>query len=98
MVVYEAVHTVIGRRFCIDFRNLNLASTGIGWPIPNISQVLQRLGGHKPSIFGKLDFTSGYHQVPLAKASRVWTAFITFMGVYEWNRVPMGLKGAGAYF
>ena len=97
MVIREAVQTVIGWRFCIDFRNLNLASTGMGWPIPNISQMLQRLGSNKPSIFGKLDFISGYHQVPLAKASRVWTAFITFMGVYEWNRVPMGLKETGGH-
>ena len=70
----------------------------MGWPIPNIQHMLQRLGSHKPTIFGKLDFTSGYHQAPLAKSSRVYTAFITHMGVYVWNRVPMGLKGAGAYF
>ena len=30
--------------------------------------------------------------------SRKFTAFITFMGVFEWLRVPMGLKGAPAYF
>ena len=70
----------------------------MGWPIPNIQQMLRRLGSHKPTIFGKLDFTSGYHQAPLAKVSRIFTAFITHMGVYMWNRVPMGLKGAGAYF
>ena len=26
------------------------------------------------------------------------TAFICFCGLYEWNRVPMGLKGAPSYF
>ena len=93
-----AVQIAIGWRFCVDFRNLNLACTGLGWPLPNIPEMLRRLGDHKPKIFGKLDLTSGYHQAPLSLSSRVYTAFICFMGVYEWCRVPMGLKGAGSYF
>ena len=47
---------------------------------------------------GKLDLTSGYHQEPLAKESRAYTAFITHLGVFEWNRVVMGQKGAGPWF
>ena len=70
----------------------------MGWPIPNIRHMLQRIGNKRPKFFGKLDFTSGYHQAPLAKSSRIYTAFITHMGLYEWNRVPMGLKGAAAWF
>ena len=31
-------------RFCIDFRRLNIASKGMGWPIPNIADMLRRLG------------------------------------------------------
>jgi hypothetical protein len=87
-----------GWRFCLDFKKLNDASEGMSWPIPNIQQMLRRLGDQRPKYFGKIDLTSGYHQAPLSKASRVWTAFITFMGVYEWLRVPMGLKGAASYF
>ena len=30
--------------------------------------------------------------------SRAYTAFRTQFGLYEWNRVPMGLKSAGSYF
>ena len=93
-----AVQIAVGWRFCVDFRNLNMACAGMSWPIPNILQMLRRLGAHKPKFFGKLDLTSGYHQAPLAVDSRVYTAFMTFMGVYEWCRVPMGLKGAPSYF
>ena len=85
-------------RFAIDFRGLNLASGGCGWPIPNIPQMLQRLGEKKPKFLGKLDFTSGYHQAPLAAEARIYTAFITFMGTFVWNRVPMGIKRAGGWF
>ena len=57
-----------------------------------------RLGRHKSKYFGILDLSSGYYQAPLAEESRPLTAFITFMGIYEWLRVPMGLKSAGSYF
>jgi len=85
-------------RFCLDFRWLNLVSTGMGWPLPNIPHMLQRLGAKRAKYYAKIDLTAGYHQAPLAKDSRVYTAFTCFMGIYEWCRVPMGLKGAPAYF
>ncbi len=45
--------------------------------IPNILETLTRLGTVKPTCFGLLDFTAGYHQTPLDPASRVLTAFGT---------------------
>ena len=74
------------------------SSTRQGWPIPNIQQALVRLRTLKPAVFGLLDFTAGYHQTPLAKASRALTAFSAVGGLYQWTRVAMGLKGAGPYF
>ena len=86
-------------RFCLDFVRLNDATPGMeGWPIPNIRQMIDRIGRKKAKYFGVMDMTSGYHQAPLSKSAQVFTAFITFMGVYHWLRVPMGLKGAGTYF
>jgi hypothetical protein len=85
-------------RFCIDYRRLNAASRGMGWPIPNIAEMLRRLGDRKPKYFCKLDLTAGYHQAPLDEESKKYTAFRTAQGLYEWNRVPMGLKGAPSYF
>jgi hypothetical protein len=85
-------------RFCIDFRRLNMACKSMGWPIPNIADMLQRLGAKRPKYFCKLDLTAGYHQAPLDEESRKYTAFRTAHGLYEWQRVPMGLKGAPSYF
>ena len=45
-----------------------------------------------------LDLKSRYHQLPLAKDSRKYTAFATAFGIFEFLRVPMGLKGAASYF
>jgi len=78
---------------------LNAATGGLeGWPIPNIQQIINRIGTLKPKVFGIIDFTAGYHQTPLHPDSQEYTAFITQYGLFEWNRVAMGLKGSGPFF
>ena len=85
-------------RFCIDYRNLNDATESASWPIPNIRQMLGRLGQHKADTFGVIDLTAGYHQAPLTKRTEPYTAFITFMGIYQFTRLPFGPKRAPSYF
>ena len=85
-------------RFCIDFRRLNLCTEYPFWPLPNIKTMLNRLGQQKPKYFAVVDLTKGYYQAPLDENSRDLTAFRTIDGVFRWNRVPMGLKGAPSYF
>lgn len=85
-------------RFCIDYRRLNVETKLTNWPIPNIPQMLRRLGDRKPKLFGIIDLTKGYYQTPLSEASKHYSAFITACALYEWNRVPMGLMGAPSYF
>ena len=69
-----------------------------GWSIPNISDTLKRKGVTKPTVFGLIDFTAGYHQTPLDKDSRAITAFICAFGLFQWTRVAMGLKGSCPFF
>ena len=45
-----------------------------------------------------MDLTKGFYQAPLSEEFKKLTAFICFCGLYEWNRIPMGLKGAPSYF
>lgn len=85
-------------RFCLDFRMLNAVSECLGWPIPNIRSLLQRILSKRANHFAIFDLTSGYHQTAIDPESRQYTAFICPFGVYEWRRVPMGLKGAPSYF
>lgn len=85
-------------RFVVDYKNLNLITEMERWPIPNIKEMLFRLGDKKPKYYAVFDLTSGYYQAPISANSRKWTAFMTWNGVYEWKRLPMGLKGAPSYF
>jgi hypothetical protein len=85
-------------RFCIDFRNLNGCSKPASWPVPLIPTIFERIGHFKPPMFGVMDPISGYHQAPLAEAAKPLTAFTCFAGVYQFTRLPFGLKRAHSYF
>ena len=54
---------------------------------------MNKIGTLKPKVFGIIDFTSDYHQTPLHPDSKEYTALITQYGLFEWNRVAMGLMG-----
>ena len=56
------------------------------------------MGTKKPTIFGVTDLIQGYHQAPLTFATRAFTAFITICGIYQFTRLPFGLKQAPSYF
>jgi len=83
-------------RFCIDFRRLNYITQKDVYPLPRIDDVIERLNG--ATIFSKLDLRSGYFQVPLAEDEREKTAFITSDGLWQFNRLPQGLKNSPSVF
>eukprot|EP00981_Chlorochromonas_danica_P015146 scaffold10761_cov302-Ochromonas_danica.AAC.1 len=62
---YSQVHLVKkpdgSFRFCIDYVKLNAVTDDMErWPIPNIKQMLQRIGERKARFFAIMDLTSGY--------------------------------------
>jgi len=77
-------------RFTLDLVRLNSATGGFeGWPIPNIQQIINRLGVVKPKVFGLIDLTVGYHQTPLHPTSWAHTALIPQSCLYKWRRIAM---------
>jgi hypothetical protein len=85
-------------RFCVDFRFLNSCMEMLGWPLPNIDEIVTRIGNASPRYMGKMDFTKGFYQGEIEEKCRWLTAFITPFGMYEWNRIAMGLAIAPAWF
>jgi hypothetical protein len=83
-------------RIYVDFRKLNDVTVGDSFPLPNIQDVLDKLG--RARYFSALDCASGYWQVPLAEKDREKTAFRSATGHYEYLRMPFGLKSAPSTF
>jgi Reverse transcriptase (RNA-dependent DNA polymerase)/RNase H-like domain found in reverse transcriptase len=81
---------------CGDFRRLNLATTEDKYPLPNMADLSSRLEGCK--VFSKLDLQKGYLQVPVRSEDIPKTAIITPFGLFEFTRMPFGLRNAGMTF
>jgi hypothetical protein len=75
-------------RICIDFRKLNEITVGDSYPLPNIQDILDKLG--RARYFTALDCAS----VPIAEEDRCKTAFSTADGHFKYKRMPFGLKSA----
>ena len=85
-----------GHRPCGDFRRLNDITTADQYPVPHIQDFSAHLHGCK--VFSKVDLIRGYHQVPMHPDDIAKTAVITPFGLFEFLRMPFGLKGAAQTF
>lgn len=83
-------------RLVIDYRKVNEKTIDDRYPMPNITDILDKLG--KCNYFTTLDLTSGFHQIEIHKADIKKTAFSVENGHYEYTRMPFGLKGGPATF
>lgn len=83
-------------RMCVDYRELNDNTVPDRFPLPLISDQIDRLAGCH--YFTVLDMASGYHQVPVHPDSIEKTAFVTPEGQFEYLTMPFGLRNAPSVF
>lgn len=83
-------------RLCIDYQKLNKWTVPMSHPLPRVADRLKSLQGKK--IFAKMDLRWGFHQLAVREDSKHLTAFCTKKGLYEFNRLPFGLKNASSFF
>lgn len=83
-------------RLVVDFRKLNEKTIDDKYPIPNIADVLDKLGNCQ--YFTTLDLASGFYQVEMSPEDIPKTAFNVEHGHFEFLRMPMGLKNSPSTF
>ncbi len=66
------------------------------YPLPNMMDFTSCLAGC--SFFSKIDLRKGYHQIPVNPQDIPKTAIITPFGLFEYLRMPFGLRNAGSSF
>jgi hypothetical protein len=79
-----------GFRLVVDYRKVNAKVVFDSHPTPTIEEAFQQFGG--AAVFSVLDLNSAYFQIPLNARSRRVTAFCTPFGLYEFNKLPMGIS------
>lgn len=85
-----------GWRPCGDYRRLNLKTQRDNYPLPNIYDFASRLHGAR--IFSKMDILKGFWQVPVNPEDIPKTAINTTRGLFEFLRMPFGLRNAPSTF
>ena len=73
----------------IDYCKLNSNIEVDSVPFPDLHSAFDWFSEAK--YFTVIDLNAAYHQIPLSKESRPYTAFCVPWNLYQYTRVPMGL-------
>ena len=83
-------------RMCVDLTALNKGVRREVYHFPRVSDMLSRLANG--TVFSKLDANSGFWQVILSPACRLYTTFITPWGRFCFKRMPFGISSAPEFY
>ncbi|MBW0555072.1 hypothetical protein O181_094787 [Austropuccinia psidii MF-1] len=81
---------------CGDFRALNNYTKADRYPIPRIPHALDKW--EKAGYITKMDCMKGFHQNRVKPNSMKLLRIICHMGIYEYPRMPFGIKNEPAHF
>ncbi|GBL90462.1 Retrovirus-related Pol polyprotein from transposon 297 [Araneus ventricosus] len=83
-------------RLVSDLRKLNEKTIPDNFPLPNLTEMVDMLSGAK--FFTSMNLTSGFHQMKMHPDHAFLTGIATKFDVFEFKRLPFGLRNASASF
>ena len=83
-------------RPCGDYRRLNSKTVADRYPVPRIHSFSYKL--NSCTRFSKIDLKKAYYHVPVAEKDIEKTAVTTPFGLFEFLKMPFGLRNAAQSF
>ena len=83
-------------RIVTDFRRLNAVLKRKPFPLPKISDLLQKLSGFRYAT--AIDLSMGYYHIPIDSDSQKLCSTVLPWGKYQYMRLPMGVKNSPDIF
>lgn len=83
-------------RFCVNYQKVNKITETMHFPLPLISEILRRLG--RSCFFKLLDLKNGFWQIKVHPDSIAKTAVVVPWAIYEFLKLPFGLKNSPGEF
>lgn len=83
-------------RICGDYRRLNAVTLPDRYPIPRVQDFTYHMEGM--TIFSKIDLKKAFFWIPVAENDIEKTAVTTPFGLFEFRRMPFGLRNAPQTF
>ncbi|EYC24344.1 hypothetical protein Y032_0014g2450 [Ancylostoma ceylanicum] len=84
-------------RVCADFSTgLNKALESFDYPLPVPEDIFATLNGG--AVFSQIDLSDAYLQIELSDESKKMVVINTHRGLFQYNRLPFGIKTAPGIF
>ena len=85
------------KRMVVDYsQTVNRYSHLDAYPLPRIDDQINYIAQH--SVFSTVDLKSAYHQIPLLREDRPFTAFEANGKLYQFCRLPFGVTNGVSFF
>jgi len=85
-----------GVRIAVDYRYLNKYSIGDAYPMPEVPDLIQKVG--QARLISTFDANGAYWQIEVRQDHQWLTAFDWDGGLHEFTRTPFGQKSNGSTF
>jgi hypothetical protein len=85
-----------GVRLAVDYRYLNRYTIPDAFPVPDIQEVIQRIG--RARYISVFDASAGYWQTPIKSEDQWKSGFVCGDELWEWTRTPFGMRSSGNTF
>ncbi|KAG8485246.1 hypothetical protein CXB51_021354 [Gossypium anomalum] len=81
---------------CVDYRDLNKASSKDNFPLPHIDTLVDKTAGYL--LFSFMNSFSGYNKIKMHPEDMDKTTFVTMWGTFCYKVMLFGLKNAGVTY